>query len=76
MLPHMSIRINIKIRFIANNYNILTHTLKYNILEGISIAWNTSQSWPISFIKYSNAYSKIYIYHYLVAIDFIFFENL
>ena len=24
-----------------------------------------------SFIKYSNTYSKIYIYHFLVAIDFI-----
>ena len=26
---------------------------------------------PFSSIKYSNTYSKIYIYHYLVAIDFI-----
>ena len=48
---HELIRINIKIKFIDNNYSYLSHVL-FHLLNILT-------------------YTQIYIYHYLVAINFI-----
>ena len=48
---HKLIRINIKIKFIDNNYSYLSHVL-FHLLNILT-------------------YTQIYIYHYLVAINFI-----
>ena len=51
VLPHVFIRVILKINHKNNIYNYLFHAL--------------------SSIEYSNTYYKIYIYHNIVAIDFI-----